>query len=82
MKNNGEFSHRDYLVIMIISVEQAHCQARFVISNVLLEAGDDLISVTEVVPDEKLLITLKRDSIRTKGVEALKNFLLKLQVRR
>lgn len=46
-----------------------------------MEAGDELMTVTETVPDEKLLITLNRDKIRTKGAEAIHNFLLKLQVR-
>ncbi|KAL6589980.1 hypothetical protein ACP70R_050178 [Stipagrostis hirtigluma subsp. patula] len=59
---------------------QAHCQANFVISRVLLEAGDELMTVTETVPNEKLLITLHRDKIYTKGAEALRNFMLKLQV--
>lgn len=61
---------------------QAHCQARFVIARVLLEAGEELVKVTEVVPDEKLLITLNRSKLQTEGAKAIKNFLLKLQVSR
>lgn len=65
----------------VFRVLQAHSQARFVISRVLLEAGDDFLTVTETVPDEKLRITLNRDKLYTVGAEAIKNFLLKLQVR-
>lgn len=59
---------------------QAHAQARFVITNVLLEAGDDLITVTEPVANEKLLITLNKEKLRTTGLNVIKDFLLKLQV--
>jgi len=62
-------------------VLQSHCQARFVISRVLLEAGDDLLTVTETVPNDRLHIKLNRENIYTKGAEAIRNFLLKLQVR-
>lgn len=59
---------------------QAHAQARFVITNVLLEASDNLITVTEPVANEKLLITLNKEKLHTTGLNAIKDFLLKLQV--
>ncbi|XKL62397.1 hypothetical protein PGB90_002230 [Kerria lacca] len=58
----------------------AHCQARFVITRILLEAGDELVKVTEPVLNDRLLISLNREKLQSVGATAIKNFLLKLQV--
>lgn len=56
---------------------QAHAQARYVISRVLIEAG--VVKVTQ--PSENdLLITLDRSAIMGAGKEAIGKFLLKLQI--
>ena len=57
---------------------QAHSQARFVIMKVMLEAG--ILVVEETPAGDDLRITLHRDRILTDGKEAIKNFLIKLQV--
>lgn len=64
-------------------VSQAHMQARFVILRVLLEAGEDLVSLEEVTgqdgkPDAR--IRLDRSKIHTVGKSAIHRFLCKLQV--
>lgn len=64
---------------------QAHSQARFVITRVLLESAPNLIDIEYIensASDGKqdLLIRVKRDLIRTEGKEAIKQFLLKLQI--
>lgn len=58
-------------------------QARFVILRVLLEAGEDLVSLEEVTgqdgkPDAR--IRLDRSKIHTVGKSAIHRFLCKLQV--
>uniref|UniRef100_A0A8C5MRF0 Dipeptidyl peptidase 3 n=1 Tax=Leptobrachium leishanense TaxID=445787 RepID=A0A8C5MRF0_9ANUR len=62
---------------------QAHMQARFVILQVLLEAGQNFVNVSEKVgadgrPDAQ--VTLDREKILSVGLPAIERFLEKLQV--
>jgi len=57
---------------------QAHMQARYVILNVLREAGEGFVTVEQT--EDGPLVKLDRSKIDTVGVTAIGNFLLKLMV--
>ncbi|KAI8050556.1 peptidase family M49-domain-containing protein [Syncephalis plumigaleata] len=52
---------------------QAHMQARYAILRVLLNAGQDLVTVKQV-GDDDLLVSLDRQKIRSVGVPAIGHF--------
>ena len=57
--------------------------ARFVILQVLLEAGNELVSLKEIKGDDgkpDLRIGIDRNKVETIGRDAIANFLMKLQV--
>eukprot|EP00092_Neocalanus_flemingeri_P014000 GFUD01015102.1.p1 GENE.GFUD01015102.1~~GFUD01015102.1.p1 ORF type:complete len:708 (+),score=267.32 GFUD01015102.1:178-2301(+) len=63
--------------------KQAHSQARFVIMQIMLEAGEDFLTIKELVGEDgkpDLLITMDREKVLTVGQPAIAAFLLKLQV--
>ena len=63
--------------------KQAHSQARYVIMQVMLEAGEDFLSIKEVTGEDgkpDLLISMDRSKIMSVGQPAISKFLLKLQV--
>jgi len=63
--------------------KQAHGQARFVITQVMLEAGKDFLKVEETVGSDgkpDLLVTMDRNKIASVGRPAVGQFLQKLQI--
>ena len=64
--------------------KQAHMNARFVILQVLREAGNDLVKIEECVDKDDngpdLLISLDRNKINTIGRNAIAKFLIRLQL--
>ncbi len=63
--------------------KQAHCQARFVILNVLIEAGQGFVTLNSVTGEDgqpDLLLTMDRNKLESVGRPAISEFLKKLQV--
>jgi len=63
--------------------KQAHSQARFVILQVMLEAGGDFLQVKDVEGEDgapDLFITMDREKVATVGQPAIAAFLQKLNV--
>jgi len=63
--------------------KQAHSQARFVILQVLQEAGENFVSVKEVIGEDgkpDLLLTMDRSKLVSVGKPAIGEFLKKLQI--
>jgi len=65
------------------SWKQAHMNARYVILQVLMETGNELVNIEERTGEDgkpDLLITLNKDLIKTVGKDAISNFLMRLQL--
>jgi len=63
--------------------KQAHSQARFVIMNVMLEAGEGFLKIEKVTGEDgkpDLLISMDRSKLESVGQPAIAKFLNKLQV--
>jgi len=63
--------------------KQAHSQARFVILQVMLEAGQEFLTVKECVGEDghpDMIINMDRSKIHTVGQPAIATFLQKLQI--
>ena len=63
--------------------KQAHSQARFVILSVLVEAGENFVSVKEVTGEDgkpDLLFSMDKSKVESVGKPAIGQFLKKLQV--
>ena len=63
--------------------KQAHSQARFVILQVLIDAGEGFVSVKAVTGDDgkpDLLLTMDRTKVESVGKPAIGDFLQKIQV--
>ena len=63
--------------------KQAHSQARFVILQVLIESGENFVSVKEVVGEDgkpDLLLTMDKSKLESVGKPTIGQFLKKLQV--
>ena len=64
--------------------KQAHSQARFVLLQVMLNAGEGFVDLKEVKGDDgnpDLLFTMNRAKLESVGKPAVGEFLKKLQVR-
>eukprot|EP00795_Rhopilema_esculentum_P003075 gene3075-1361_t len=62
--------------------KQAHMQARFVILQVLLKAGDGFVSIKKLTGDDgkpDLMVTMDRTKIETVGKQVIGDFLRQLQ---
>ncbi|XP_031625501.1 dipeptidyl peptidase 3-like [Contarinia nasturtii] len=59
---------------------QAHSQARYVLLQVLMEAGNDFVRIKETEDGRNLRITVDRTKIKSTGRRAIHDFLLKLQI--
>lgn len=60
--------------------KQAHSQARYVIYQVMREAGQDFVRVVKNDTNDNFTVHVDRSKIASVGLPALKNFLLKLGI--